>query len=127
MALEIGRIEAWTREMLEAEARKRGIRGPEFRPRRDLIRLILRHQYGDRLRRIVAGRFNDDRIAISHFERHEARQALCVRLPVASNEADGRLELSRARGDDGRGPRVKAGRVRDDDRLRGDRVGAGGY
>jgi hypothetical protein len=49
MALDIGRIEAWTREMLEAEARKRGIRGPEFRPRRDLIRLILRHQYGDQL------------------------------------------------------------------------------
>lgn len=49
MGLDIGRIEAWTRQMLEAEARRRGIRGPEFRPRRDLIRLILKHQYGDRL------------------------------------------------------------------------------
>lgn len=57
MGLDLSRIEAWTRGMLEAEARRRGIRGPEFRTRADLVRLILRHQYGDRL---SAGR---DRIA----------------------------------------------------------------
>ena len=49
MGLDLSRIEAWTRAMLEAEARRRGIRGPEFRTRSELIRVILRHQYGDRL------------------------------------------------------------------------------
>lgn len=49
MALDLSRIDALTREVLEAEARKRGIRSPEFRTRSELIRLILRSQYGDRL------------------------------------------------------------------------------
>jgi hypothetical protein len=62
MALDLSRIEAWTREMLEGEARRRSIRSPEFRTRGDLVRLILRHQYGDRLsagrERIAQGRRN---------------------------------------------------------------------
>src|SRR5688572_153030 len=49
MGLDLSLIEAWTRGMLEAEARRRKIRGPEFRTRSELIRLTLRHQYGDRL------------------------------------------------------------------------------
>src|SRR5688572_24328902 len=53
MGLDLSRIEAWTREMLEAEARRRKIRGPEFRTRGELVRLILKHQYGDR---VSAGR-----------------------------------------------------------------------
>src|SRR5262245_37003830 len=48
MGLDLSRIEAWTREMLEAEARKRRIRSPEFRTRSELVRLILKHQYGAR-------------------------------------------------------------------------------
>src|SRR5262245_53539867 len=48
MVLDLNRIEAWTREMLEAEARRRRIRSPEFRTRGELIRLILKHQYGAR-------------------------------------------------------------------------------
>jgi hypothetical protein len=53
MDLDLSRIEAWTRGMLEAEARRRRIRSPEFRTRSELIRLILKHQYGDR---VSAGR-----------------------------------------------------------------------
>src|SRR5262245_5304535 len=49
MALDLSRIEAWTREMLEAEARRRRIRSPEFRTRSELVRLILKHQYGARV------------------------------------------------------------------------------
>ena len=49
MGLDLSRIEAWTRGMLEAEARRRKIRSPEFRTRSELVRLILRHQYGDQL------------------------------------------------------------------------------
>lgn len=46
MALDLNRIEAFARELLEAEARRRSIRNPEFRTRAELIRLILKHQYG---------------------------------------------------------------------------------
>lgn len=49
MALDLSRIDALTREVLETEARKRGIRSPEFRTRTELVRLILRNQYGDRV------------------------------------------------------------------------------
>ena len=49
MGLDLSRIEAWTRGMLEAEARRRKIRSPEFRTRSELVRLILRDQYGDQL------------------------------------------------------------------------------
>ena len=48
MALDLSRLETYARELLEAEARRRLIRGPEYRTRGDLIRLILRHQYGER-------------------------------------------------------------------------------
>jgi hypothetical protein len=37
--------ESWTRRVLEAEARKRGIRDPEARSRLELARLILAHDY----------------------------------------------------------------------------------
>jgi hypothetical protein len=46
VALDLSRIDALTREVLEAEAKKRGIRSPEFRTRAELVRLILRSQYG---------------------------------------------------------------------------------
>ena len=39
------RIERWTRDVLEHEARKRGIRDPEVRTHAELVRLILRHDY----------------------------------------------------------------------------------
>lgn len=38
----------WTRQLLEAEARKRGIRDPEIRSRVELVRAILQHDYGAR-------------------------------------------------------------------------------
>ena len=47
--MDLSRIESLTREMLEAEARRRGIKSPEFRTRTELVRLIVRHQYGGRL------------------------------------------------------------------------------
>ena len=53
MGVDLSRIEAWTREMLESEAFRRGIRSPEFRTRSELVRLIVRDQYGERL---AAGR-----------------------------------------------------------------------
>ena len=41
----LNRIERWTRQVLEQEARKRGIRDPEVRSHTELARLILRHDY----------------------------------------------------------------------------------
>jgi hypothetical protein len=49
MGLDLSGIEAWTRELLDDVARKRGIRNPEFRRRGELVRLLLRQQYGMRL------------------------------------------------------------------------------
>jgi hypothetical protein len=49
MGLDLSGIEAWTRELLDEVARKRGIRNPEFRRRGELVRLLLRQQYGMRL------------------------------------------------------------------------------
>jgi hypothetical protein len=49
MGLDLSGIEAWTRELLDEVARKRGIRNPEFRRRGELVRLLLRRQYGMRL------------------------------------------------------------------------------
>src|SRR5262245_47927148 len=70
MGLDLSLIDAWTRGMLEGEARRRGIKGPEFRTRADLVRLILRHQYGDRL---SAGR---DRIAQGRRVLGQARELM---------------------------------------------------
>ncbi len=77
MGLDLSRIDAWTREMLEGEARRRGIRSPEFRTRGDLIRLILRHQYGDRFN---AGR---DRIAKGRRNLAQARELLGAAVGAA--------------------------------------------
>jgi hypothetical protein len=49
MGLDLSGIEAWTRELLDDVARKRGIRNPEFRRRGELVRLLLRQHYGLRL------------------------------------------------------------------------------
>jgi hypothetical protein len=49
VGVDLSRIEAWTREMLESEAFRRGIRNPEFRTRSELVRLIVRDQYGEQL------------------------------------------------------------------------------
>ena len=77
MALDLSRVEAWTREKLEAEARRRRIRNPQFRTRGELIRLLLKHQYGDRF---SAGR---ERIArgIRTFE--QARELLGMAVGAA--------------------------------------------
>jgi hypothetical protein len=41
----LNRIERWTRQVLEQEARKRGIRDPEVRSHAELAGMILRHDY----------------------------------------------------------------------------------
>jgi hypothetical protein len=93
MGLDLSRIEAWSREMLEGEARRRGIRSPEFRTRGELIRLILRHQYGDRFN---AGR---DRIAQARTSLKQARELLGATLGAALTALPEPLEtLMRLRG-----------------------------
>jgi hypothetical protein len=42
----VSRIERWTRNLLEAEARKRGVRDPEMHSRGELLRAIVEHDYG---------------------------------------------------------------------------------
>ena len=44
----MSRIERWTRNLLEAEARKRGVRDAELRSRAELLRAIFQHDYGTR-------------------------------------------------------------------------------
>jgi hypothetical protein len=44
----VSRIERWTRQLLEAEARKRGIRDPEVRSRSELLWAMAQHDYGAR-------------------------------------------------------------------------------
>ena len=44
----VSRIERWTRNLLEAEARKRGVRDAELRSRAELLRAIFQHDYGTR-------------------------------------------------------------------------------
>lgn len=77
MGLDLSRIDAWTREMLEAEARRRRIRNPEFRTRGDLIRLLLKHQYGDR---VSAGR---ERIAKGMRTARQARELFGLAMDAA--------------------------------------------
>jgi hypothetical protein len=77
MGLDLSRVEAWTREMLEAEARRRRIRNPQFRTRGELIRLLLKHQYGDQL---SAGR---ERIARGIRTFGQARELLGMAVGAA--------------------------------------------
>jgi hypothetical protein len=91
MGLDLGRIEAWTRETLEAEARRRRIRSPEFRTRGELIRLILRHQYGDR---VNAGR---DRIAAGRRTLAQARELVSMAVGIALSSLPEPLARVRAR------------------------------
>lgn len=77
MGVDLSRIEAWTREKLEAEAFKRGIRSPEFRTRAELMRLIVRDQYGGQL---AAGR---ELIALGARSVATARSALSNALGAA--------------------------------------------
>lgn len=41
----MSRIERWTRQLLESQARKRGVMAPEARSRAELVSAILRHDY----------------------------------------------------------------------------------
>lgn len=53
MGLDLSTLEGWTHELLQEVARRRGIRNPEFRSHGELVRLLLRQQYGER---VQAGR-----------------------------------------------------------------------
>lgn len=77
MGVDLSRIEAWTREKLESEAFRRGIRSPEFRTRSELVRLIVRDQYGARL---TAGR---ELVALGARSVANARGALANMLGAA--------------------------------------------
>jgi len=77
VGVDLSRIEAWTREKLESEAFRRGIRSPEFRTRSELVRLILRDQYGERL---AAGR---ELVALGARSVANARGALANALGAA--------------------------------------------
>jgi hypothetical protein len=91
--VDLSTIEQWTREMLEGEAKRRGIRNPEFRTHGELVRLILKHQYGDRL---AAGR---ERFARSKRTFDEARSLLGTAVGATLSSIPGPLgALLRARG-----------------------------
>jgi hypothetical protein len=45
--MDLTQVESWTREALESEGRRIGIKGCEYRTRTELVRLILRDRYGD--------------------------------------------------------------------------------
>lgn len=45
--MDLNQVDAWTRDALEAEARRIGIKGCEYRTRTELVRLILRDRYGE--------------------------------------------------------------------------------
>jgi hypothetical protein len=53
----VSRIDRWTRQLLEVEAKKRGIRDPEARSQTELLWAIGKHDYGARqsLRKLVGG------------------------------------------------------------------------
>ena len=84
--VDLNGIEAWTRQLLKAEARRRDIREPEFRGRTELIRLLIRDEYGDV---IAQGR---DRVAqgIRTFE--QARNLAEVALDAVVAGLPGPLE-----------------------------------
>jgi hypothetical protein len=108
VGVDLSRIEAWTREKLEAEAIRRGIRSPEFRTRSELVRLILRHQYGERL---AAGR---ELVALGARSVATARGALANMLGAAMASLPEPLDaLTRLRG------RSALGRERTSERKRG--------
>ena len=67
-------IETWTRDTLENEARRIGIKGCEYRTRTELVRLILRDRYGETWN---AGR---ERIARGVRSLNEARALLGVTI-----------------------------------------------
>lgn len=46
--MDLSQLDGWTRDALEAEARRIGIKGCEYRTRTELVRLLLRDRYGDR-------------------------------------------------------------------------------
>lgn len=45
--MDLNQVDGWTRDALEAEARRIGIKGCEYRTRTELVRLILRDRYGE--------------------------------------------------------------------------------
>ena len=56
--MDLSQVEGWTRDLREAEGRRRGIKNGELRSPRGLLSLILKHRYGqpwsrgiDRLKR----------------------------------------------------------------------------
>lgn len=86
MCVDLNGIEAWTRQLLEAEARRRNIRDPEFRGRTELIRLLIRDEYGDV---ITKGR---ERVAVGVRTFEQARSLASVALDAVVDGAPGPLE-----------------------------------
>jgi hypothetical protein len=87
--VDLTRIEAWTRSMLEAEAHKRGVRRPELRSRTDLVRMILRHDYRslrelDDARKVVASALGN--MASMLPIPVGLRERLLARLPLTASD-----------------------------------------
>ena len=85
--MDLTRIDAWTRSMLEAEAHKRGVRRPELRTRTDLVRMILRHDYRglrdlDDARRVVVSALGNAAAMLPI--PGKLRERLLARLPLTA-------------------------------------------
>src|SRR6185312_7255915 len=86
----VSRIERWTRQLLEAEASKRGIRDPEVRSRTELLWAIAQHDYGARqslrnARKLVGSLIQGATQALPLFSRRSHTQP--ATLPGTENDA----------------------------------------
>jgi hypothetical protein len=84
----VSRIERWTRQLLEAEARKRGIRDPEVRSRSELLWAIAQHDYGARqslrnARKLVGSLIQGATQALPMFARRSSAQHATLPVPGA--------------------------------------------
>lgn len=86
----MSRIERWTRQLLEAEAIKRGIRDPEVRSRTELLWAIAQHDFGARqslrnTRKLVGSLIQGATQALPRFSRRG--QAQPATLPRTESDA----------------------------------------
>jgi hypothetical protein len=76
----VSRIERWTRQLLENEARKRGVMAPEARSQTELVSAILRHDYASnhslRSARKLVGSLLGTATQLGELFQPEARQSV---------------------------------------------------
>ena len=83
---------------------------------------IDRREFFHRRARIRSAREQMHDCAATHIQRHDRRDAACIRLPIAELEFDRRLKALRETRQHRRGSRVQSGRIRNHDCIRGDRL-----